>query len=169
MKTIKLIPIVIGLFAGSLVSSCERSEQQKMEDRLEDNNNNGRLDRATDNVDDEYDRTFKNDKPVVKDAEWDNEWREFKEDADDRISRNDRDIADWKRKMKNENADVRAKYDRKIEDLEEENWRMRKRVDEYKYDEKEGKNGWEKFKREFNHDMDRLGESLKNIGKDNVK
>jgi hypothetical protein len=167
MKTLKLIPILLAIATGSLISSCERSRQEKMEDRID--NNNSRIDNTKNNVEDEYDKTFKNEKPIVKDAEWDNEWREFKADAEDRISKNDRDIADWKRKMKNEKAEVRAKYDKKIEALEEENWRMRRRMDEYKYDDKSGMSGWEKFKREFNHDMDELGTSLKNLGKDNVK
>jgi hypothetical protein len=32
-----------------------------------------------------------------------------------------------------------------------------------------GKEGWEKFKAEFNHDMDELGSALKNLTEDNTK
>jgi hypothetical protein len=33
----------------------------------------------------------------------------------------------------------------------------------------QGVNKWESFKKEFNHDIDELGLSLKNLFKDNVK
>jgi hypothetical protein len=33
----------------------------------------------------------------------------------------------------------------------------------------EGKEKWESFKKEFNHDMDELGKSIKDLFKDNVK
>jgi hypothetical protein len=33
----------------------------------------------------------------------------------------------------------------------------------------EGKDKWENFKTEFNHDMDELGNALSDLGKNNVK
>ena len=43
---------------------------------------------------------------------------------------------------------------------------MKMKIGEYKMDTKER---WESFKREFSHDMEDLGQSLKDIGKDNVQ
>jgi hypothetical protein len=43
---------------------------------------------------------------------------------------------------------------------------MRKKIEEYRT---ERKDNWEAFKKEFNHDMDDLGKSIKNITVKNTK
>jgi len=40
------------------------------------------------------------------------------------------------------------------------------KISKYKND---GNEKWESFKREFNYDMDELGQSLKDLGENNVK
>jgi len=35
--------------------------------------------------------------------------------------------------------------------------------------EREGQEKWENFKKEFNHDIDELGQAIKDLFKDNVK
>jgi len=42
---------------------------------------------------------------------------------------------------------------------------MKIKIDEYK---EEGNEKWESFKREFNHDMDEIGNSLKDLTKNNT-
>jgi hypothetical protein len=163
MKTKNLIPIIIGIVTGTLISSCERSSHQKAEDRIE--HNSGVDDHGTDirtPAPVPTDRTTVNE-PMVQN---DKDVQQFREEARVRINENEKAIADFRKKMKNENAKYRSKYEKQTENLEEKNWRMKKRVDEYKH---EGNEGWQKFKREFNHDMDELGKSLKDLGKDNVK
>ncbi|PKP47249.1 MAG: hypothetical protein CVT92_17120 [Bacteroidetes bacterium HGW-Bacteroidetes-1] len=56
--------------------------------------------------------------------------------------------------------DLRRK---RIEDLKLKNEDLRRRLDAYELEHSD----WEVFKREFNHDMDGLLESLKDIGKNN--
>ena len=53
---------------------------------------------------------------------------------------------------------------RKISDLEQKNTDMKKKLDEYGM---EGKDKWDAFKAEFNHDMDELGKALKDLTVDN--
>ena len=43
---------------------------------------------------------------------------------------------------------------------------MKKSMDDYKAG---GKEQWEKFKAEFNHDMDELGKAFKDLSVDNKK
>ncbi|MFN0047523.1 MAG: hypothetical protein ACKVOU_00200 [Cytophagales bacterium] len=43
---------------------------------------------------------------------------------------------------------------------------MKKKMDDYKED---GKENWEKFKTEFNHDMDEIGNAFKDLTVKNVK
>ncbi len=53
------------------------------------------------------------------------------------------------------------KYLNKIKELELKNSDMKKKMDEYKADTKEG---WEKFKTEFEKDMDNLGVAITEFG-----
>lgn len=54
-------------------------------------------------------------------------------------------------------------YEKRIITLQEKNMEMRARLDNYE----KSQSDWESFKREFNHDMDELGQSLKDITVDN--
>jgi len=46
------------------------------------------------------------------------------------------------------------------------NQKKKVKISKYKND---GNEKWESFKREFNYDMDKLGQSLKDLGENNVK
>lgn len=98
--------------------------------------------------------------------EYEENYRNFKAETDDRIKTNDEIIADLKADAKNIKKEARADYDRKVSELEAKNDAMKVRAEAQK-DVKHEK--WEAFKAEFNHDMDELGESLKDLGKNNVK
>ena len=56
--------------------------------------------------------------------------------------------------------------EKKIDELEQKNSELKKRLDDYKAD---GKEKWEKFKAEFSHDMDELGKAFKDLTVKNVK
>ena len=58
--------------------------------------------------------------------------------------------------------DLRKK---RIEQLEQKNADLRSKL--YGYEKEHS--DWEAFKREFNHDMDGVGEAFKDLGKDNTK
>ena len=94
------------------------------------------------------------------------EFPAFKTDAENKIAANDKRIAELREKI---NRPGKAPFDglrkKRIDELEEKNAQLRSRL--YGY-EKE-RSDWESFKREFNNDMEGMGEAFKNLGKDNVK
>jgi hypothetical protein len=54
-------------------------------------------------------------------------------------------------------------YEKKIEILEQQNKDLKKRIEDYETSQSD----WEKFKSEFNHDMEELGKALKDFTVDN--
>ena len=94
------------------------------------------------------------------------EIEEYRKDINDRIAANDATITDFNSRIENEKKEAKADYKRQVNDLEMKNRDLKRRMDEYKAD---GKDNWQKFKAEFNHDMDELGNSLRDLTKDNVK
>jgi outer membrane murein-binding lipoprotein Lpp len=92
------------------------------------------------------------------------EWQAFKDETDIKIKENELRIAELKVKMKKSGKAIDAIYEKKIDDLEQQNMDMKARVEAY---EQTGKTEWEAFKQEFNHDMDELGNALKDLTVDN--
>ena len=86
--------------------------------------------------------------------------------TDEKIAANDQSIADFKTRIADEKKEAKADYNSKIAALEQKNSDMKKHMDEYKA---EGKEKWEKFKTEFNHDMEELGKAFKDLTVKNVK
>ena len=97
---------------------------------------------------------------------YDAEYSKFKEESDMQIAANEERIAELKKESKKMKASEKIEYEKTIEDLEDRNERMKEKMKDYK---NEGNEKWESFKREFSHDMDELGQSLKDLGKNNVK
>lgn len=93
------------------------------------------------------------------------DWKTFKTEQEQKIKKNDERIAELKKAKAADGKVMDAAYQKEIERLQAKNAELRTRIVNYKYDESK----WAQFKREFNHDMDELGKSLKDIGKDNVK
>ena len=83
-----------------------------------------------------------------------------------KISDNDKILTDLKASFNLKKNDAKADYDKKIAELEQKNSDMNKKLQDYKED---GKENWEKFKKEFNHDMDDLGMALNDFTVNNVK
>jgi DNA repair ATPase RecN len=144
-KTIFYIAFA-AIVSGGILTSCD-SKEKKVEDAKEE---------------------VQDAKQDLKEAQRDlnPEYSTFKTDAEMRIDANDKRIADLQAVInepgKKPLDGARAK---RIEELKERNAELRARL--YGY-EKE-RSDWESFKREFNHDMDGLGESFKDLGKDNKK
>ncbi len=84
----------------------------------------------------------------------------------DRVAANEKSIADFKIRIEKEKRENRAEYNKKLAELEAKNSDMKKKLDDYKG---EGKDGWDKFKAEFNRDMDELGQAFKDLTVKNVK
>ena len=87
----------------------------------------------------------------------------LREEYDQRIEANKekiRELRDAKREGKKE---IDAAYEARIDELEERNEELRRRLNEY---EGTDKSGWERFKEEFRHDMNQLGESIEGLFED---
>ena len=68
--------------------------------------------------------------------------------------------------MATDKRKIKVRDQKIIDDLEQKNINMRKKIEEYQ---ETGKDKWEAFKVEFNHDMDELGTALKNLTVKNTK
>ena len=94
------------------------------------------------------------------------QWKQFKAETNARIAENESRIAELKVKMNKTGNSIDAMYAKNIEELELKNKEIKVKVDTYKND---SNDDWESFKREYNHDMDQLNQSLKDITVDNKK
>ena len=83
-----------------------------------------------------------------------------------RIDANDKRIAELKANISHEKKEVRADYKKRIDALEKKNRDLKKKMEVYNDN---GRENWEIFKAEFNHDMDQLGQAFKDIGVRNTK
>lgn len=84
----------------------------------------------------------------------------FKKESEERINKNEIAIAAFKARMASNKNEFKEKDQKMIDELEQRNINMRKKIAEYK---ENGKDDWTAFKDEFNHDMDELGDAIKNI------
>lgn len=109
--------------------------------------------------------TAQNDLDKAKE-DYNEQYRKFKLESDEKITANEQLIADLKAYSKNKKKEAKIAYDQTVSDLEETNEAMKAKVRDYK---EEGNEAWEAFKREFNHDMLALGQSISDLNKNNVK
>jgi len=146
-KTIITLAVSSMLIAGSVFTSC-KSPAQKENAAQQD------LNEAQNEVNAEAQQ--------VATAE---EWAAFKIEADAKIQDNEVRIAELKVKLNKPGKILDPIYKKRIETLEEQNRDMKARLDVYE----KNNSDWESFKREFNHDMDELGQALKDLTVDNKK
>lgn len=90
----------------------------------------------------------------------------YKMETAEKISVNQVSIDEFNARINTKKKAERAEYLQKIADLEAKNSDLKMRMDSYKVDTKEG---WDKFKIEFAHDMDELGKAFKDLTVKNVK
>lgn len=69
-------------------------------------------------------------------------------------------------KIKKTGNDIDKAYQRNIDTIEQKNKNLKIKMDSYKND---VDSDWQSFKREFSHDMDELGKSLKDFTVNNKK
>jgi len=94
------------------------------------------------------------------------EWQTFKDESEIKIKDNEIRIASLKLKINNSGKALDKLYQEKVDALEVQNKALEAKMNDY---EKTGKNNWQSFKREFNHDMDELGNAMKDITINNTK
>jgi len=92
------------------------------------------------------------------------EWKAFKTETEIKIRDNNTLIAATRVKMKKTGQIMDALYEKRIDDLEAKNKSMQSRLNAYDAN----RSDWNKFKTEFNHDMDELGKALKDLTVKNV-
>lgn len=129
-------------------SGCQSSDQ-KVESAQ------GKLQDAAEDLD----NIVKENKEAENKAAQAEEWKLFKAESEVRIKNNDLRIAELKAKMNTKGKMHDAFYANRIDELEQQNKHMTMRIDVYE----KNHSDWEAFKQEFNHDMDGLGDALKNF------
>jgi hypothetical protein len=90
----------------------------------------------------------------------------YKADLNQKIEANNKSIAEFNARVDKDKRQAKADYKNRIAELEQKNTDMKKRLDEYK---ESGKENWEKFKTEFNHDMEELGNAFRDFTVKNTK
>lgn len=91
------------------------------------------------------------------------EWEAFKRDSETKIRENETRIDSLKVKLVKPGQLLDPIYEKRIETLRQKNVDLRAEIGRYEAN----MSDWEKFKREFNHDMDELGLAIKNFVSDN--
>ena len=98
--------------------------------------------------------------------EYRNDVDTYRRDINAQIDANERMIDELKEQKRYKEGSDKDAYRMRIEELKQKNRDLRKRLNDYQVT---GKDDWERFKAEFNRDMDELGQAFKDLGKDNVK
>jgi hypothetical protein len=140
--------VVATFLVGSLVISCKPNSAN--EQAAQEN-----LDSAKVAV-----TVAENDLDEAKRVATTAEWQAFKDSANLKIEENNIKIAELKLKIKKTGNDIDNAYQRNIDTIEKRNKNLKLKVNSYKND---IDSDWNSFKREFNHDMDELGQSLKDF------
>ena len=142
-----LIGVSAFLFVAiSLVTSCNSSENKVQEGK-------------TDVMEAEVDLKEANE-DYLTDIE------NYKKETADKIAENDKRIAEFKTQIALKRKEFKVEYQKEIDKLEKENNDMKNKMDGYQ---ESGKENWEKFKMEFSHDMDEMGQAFKDLTVKNVK
>lgn len=153
-RNIFILAVAITLTAGTIFSSCQSSIQKqeaaqaKVKDARQDLNTAQKDANAA--------------AQVVATAE---EWEAFRNESELKIKANEIRITELNVKMKKPGEIFDEIYEKKITSLEQQNREMRARLVAYE----KSQSNWDSFKREFNHDMDAIGQALKDLTVDNKK
>jgi hypothetical protein len=94
------------------------------------------------------------------------DYKLFKQQSEERIANNEKTIAAFKASRVAGKKQITESEQKMIDDLEQRNIDMRKKITEYK---ENGKDNWAAFREEFNHDMDELGTALTGLTVNNTK
>jgi hypothetical protein len=132
---------------GASTISCTNSTSEKLE-KAKDNSVEAQADLDKANAD------------YLADVE------NYRKISSERIIANEKSIAEFNQRTSNDKAEAKLEYKKKIAELEQKNSDMKKKLDDYKAD---GKDKWQDFKTEFNHDMDELGKAFKDLTVKNTK
>jgi chromosome segregation ATPase len=150
--TIYNLTIAAAIMVGSIFTGCDMSND-KVDDAQAD------VQEAKQDL-----KTAQNkaNEQAEKDAR-DEQWRIFKADAEAKIADNDARITELRGKLNSSGRTMSNVHENRIKTLEDQNKDLRNRM--YSYE--NNQSDWEVFKREFNRDMDALGNSIRDFGSTN--
>jgi len=132
-------------FSGALLlGSCSEADKDAAAQKME--NVDDRLDESTDNA---------------------AEWIEFRKEAKAEIAENRARIDELQEEQATAGKVGDKLREERIQQLEAKNDRLQEQIDQYEPRKGAKNENWQEFKREFRHDMDELGNSIQDIGKDN--
>lgn len=144
-KTILMLTASL-LITGGIVTGCNTPAEKVEKAQQEVDEANNKLDKVTD--------------------EYQADIAKYRLEATERIAANEKSIAEFNARIDDQKKVAKADYTIKIAELEKKNTDMKKKMDDYKED---GKDKWEKFKLEFNHDLEELGKAFKDLTVKNVQ
>lgn len=136
MKKIILVFVTV-FIAGTMFVSCQSSAEK--------------VDQAKENVVDAKQELNQ----AIKDS-----IVQFRKESAQQITAYEQSIADLKAKIATEKKDVKATYEKSLEELEQKNELLKTKLNDFK-DEETDK--WESFRDEFRKDMQDLGSAIKNF------
>ena len=93
------------------------------------------------------------------------EWEIYKAEANKTIAKNEAQIASLKETMNKSGSTFDDNCKKNIVDLQERNATLKKKISDYE----KNKTDWDSFKREFDSDMEGLGNALRNLTVNNKK
>lgn len=146
MKKSVLVLAVGTIFMGSLVTSCSTPAEK--------------VENAQENVVEANEKLDDANEDYLTDV------AAYRMETADKIAANEKSLAEFKLRIASEKQEAREDYNKKLAELEQKNADMKKKLDDYKAD---GKENWEKFKVEYNHDMDGLGNAFRDVTVKNSK
>lgn len=94
------------------------------------------------------------------------EWETFKSNSEDKIRDMEISIAELKVKIKKSGSKLDALYEKKINTLEQNSKDLKAKIEAST---NKSQSDLESFRREFSHDMDELGQALKDLTVNNKK
>ncbi|MDO9255338.1 MAG: hypothetical protein Q7U54_07500 [Bacteroidales bacterium] len=94
------------------------------------------------------------------------EFANYKIESEKKLRENELLIADMKDRMKSERKETRVNYKMQLDSLDMQNTQLRNDMHFYS---SQGKENWEKFKKEFNTELDALGKAISQLAERNMK
>jgi outer membrane murein-binding lipoprotein Lpp len=101
----------------------------------------------------------------LKESREKDEWVVLQKEAELQVKSNELAIIELKVKLNKPGTIMDKTYAKRIDDLEASNVELRNRIKDYKREQSD----WQSFKREWNHDMEKLSQDIKNLTVDNAK
>ena len=95
-----------------------------------------------------------------------NEYTQFRQESEMKLQSNDEKIARLREKNTSDKKDLKIKYDKRINELEEKNNKLKARIKDCKDD--DSQTSWASFKQSINEEMDEVGKSISDMAQKNM-